>query len=91
MAAAGEPGGDGSKAIHQRHLEAGIQEVVAAKRVMRQSLFETDGGPAPAGREAAAAVRALTKLGAPHLFTTVALSATALVIALAALAVALVR
>ena len=39
MAAGNEPGSDAFKAIHQRHLEDGIQEVIAAKRVMRQSLF----------------------------------------------------
>ena len=51
MAAAGEPGSDAFKAIHQRHLEDGIQDVIAAKRVMRQSLFlsespvQTDSNP----------------------------------------------
>jgi hypothetical protein len=30
---------DSTKRIHQRHLEAGITDVVAAGRVMRQSLF----------------------------------------------------
>jgi SpoVK/Ycf46/Vps4 family AAA+-type ATPase len=39
MSAAGEPGRDTLKAIHQRHLEDGIRQVLAAKRVMRQSLF----------------------------------------------------
>jgi SpoVK/Ycf46/Vps4 family AAA+-type ATPase len=39
MAAAAEPGRDAFKMIHQRHLEDGIREVVAARRVMRQSLF----------------------------------------------------
>jgi SpoVK/Ycf46/Vps4 family AAA+-type ATPase len=39
MAAAAEPGRDNLKMIHQRHLEEGIREVVAARRVMRQSLF----------------------------------------------------
>src|SRR6187401_2647891 len=39
LAAAAETGPDSSKRIHQRHLEAGITEVVAAGRVMRQSLF----------------------------------------------------
>ena len=39
MAAAGEPGRDTLKAIQQRHLEDGILQVLAAKRVMRQSLF----------------------------------------------------
>ncbi|RPJ62278.1 MAG: AAA family ATPase [Acidobacteria bacterium] len=37
-----EPGDDLNKQIHQRHFEAGMQEVLAAKRVMEQSLF--DGG-----------------------------------------------
>jgi hypothetical protein len=39
MAAAGEPGADAFKAIHQRHLEDGIRDVLAGKRVMKQSLF----------------------------------------------------
>ena len=42
MAAASEPGRDASKQIHQRHLEQGITEVLAAKHVMRQSLFQAD-------------------------------------------------
>ena len=42
MAAAGEPGRDASKQIHQRHLEQGITDVLAAKQVMRQSLFQPD-------------------------------------------------
>lgn len=39
MAAASEPGGAASKIIRQHHLEAGIQDVLAARRVMRQSLL----------------------------------------------------
>jgi SpoVK/Ycf46/Vps4 family AAA+-type ATPase len=42
MAAAGETGRDTFKSIHQRHLEEGIQQVLAAKRVMRQSLLAAD-------------------------------------------------
>ena len=42
MAAASEAGRDASKQIHQRHLEQGITEVLAAKHVMRQSLFQAD-------------------------------------------------
>jgi SpoVK/Ycf46/Vps4 family AAA+-type ATPase len=38
MMAAVEPGPDAGKAIHQRHLEAGMDEVIAGRRVMRQSL-----------------------------------------------------
>ena len=44
MAAAAEPGNDAFKAIHQRHFEDGIREVLAARRVMRQSLFEKPPG-----------------------------------------------
>src|SRR6185503_12117705 len=40
LAAAGEPGRDAMKAIHQRHLDTGIRDVISARRVMQQSLFE---------------------------------------------------
>jgi SpoVK/Ycf46/Vps4 family AAA+-type ATPase len=46
MAAAAEPGSDAAKAIAQRHLQEGMQEVLAGRRVMRQSLF-TPSGAAP--------------------------------------------
>jgi SpoVK/Ycf46/Vps4 family AAA+-type ATPase len=49
MAAASEPGREASKAIHQRHLEEGIQEVIGAKRVMRQSLFLSESPVQPEG------------------------------------------
>ena len=39
LAAAAEPGADSTKHIHQRHLESGIEDVIAGKRVMQQSLF----------------------------------------------------
>jgi SpoVK/Ycf46/Vps4 family AAA+-type ATPase len=42
MAAASEAGRDASKQIYQRHFEQGITEVLAAKHVMRQSLFQAD-------------------------------------------------
>ena len=42
MAAAGETGRDTFKSIHQRNLDEGIQQVLAAKRVMRQSLLAPD-------------------------------------------------
>ena len=41
--ATSEPGPDTDKKIHQRHFEEAIQEVVAAKKVMDQSLFDGDG------------------------------------------------
>lgn len=48
--ATAEPGADLDKQIHQRHFLAGMQEVMAAKKVMDQSLFaEGDGSAMPAG------------------------------------------
>src|SRR5688572_6898934 len=43
-----EPGEDGEKRIEQRHFEMGIEEVLAAKRVMDQSLFGPAAGMLPA-------------------------------------------
>lgn len=48
MTAASEPGSDGAKAIHQRHLEDGIREVLAGKEVMRQTIAVEQGGASPA-------------------------------------------
>lgn len=42
-AAAAEPGPDLAKRIHQRHFEAAMEDVVAAKGVMRQSLLPAEG------------------------------------------------
>ncbi|MBV9469721.1 MAG: AAA family ATPase [Abitibacteriaceae bacterium] len=45
--ATAEPGPDVEKKIHMRHFEFGIQEVLAAKKVMEQSIFaEGDGSHA---------------------------------------------
>lgn len=74
MAAASEPGGDALKTIHHRHLEAGIQDVLAGKRVMQQSLFHTDKS---------------TRLQGAALATLIGI--TALLVALVALMVALLR
>ncbi len=45
-----EPGPDAEKQIHQRHFVAGMEEVLAAERVMGQSLF--DSPAATSGRRA---------------------------------------
>jgi SpoVK/Ycf46/Vps4 family AAA+-type ATPase len=86
LAAAGEPGSDMHKAIHQRHFEEGMREVLAAKKVMKQSLLDA---PAPLlpGLEAA-----LPAIGhaSPSLLLTV-ISVIALVTSVAALTLALVR
>ena len=52
LAAAAEPGPDAEKQIAQRHFIAGIEDVLAASRVMRQSLFD---GTVPAPMPPAAA------------------------------------
>src|SRR5215212_8006258 len=39
-AAAAEAGSDSGKAIHQRHFERAVEDVLAAKAVMQQSLFD---------------------------------------------------
>jgi SpoVK/Ycf46/Vps4 family AAA+-type ATPase len=43
VAAAAEPGPDSAKRIHQRHLETAMDDVIAAGRVMQQSLFADKG------------------------------------------------
>jgi SpoVK/Ycf46/Vps4 family AAA+-type ATPase len=85
MAAAGEPGRDASKQIHQRHLEEGIREVLAAKKVMRQSLFDTQ--PASMLPETARVVDALYRSAWPALV----IGAVALLLSIIALIVALTR
>ena len=74
LAAASEPGPDAAKAIHHRHLETGIRDVLAAKSVMRQSLLP---------------VELPRHLPGPSRDTILALAA--LLVALTALIVALIR
>jgi SpoVK/Ycf46/Vps4 family AAA+-type ATPase len=85
MAAASEPGRDALKMIHHRHLEEGIRDVLAAKRVMRQSLFTPE-----QATQAEDAIRMLPSLHALR-WAPLALSALAFALALAALGVALIR
>jgi len=85
MAAAGEPGRDAVKEIHQRHLEDGMREVLAAKKVMRQSLF--DSAAPEAQTDARRIADALSKTAWP----TIAIGILALLLSIAALIVALVR
>ncbi len=84
LAAAAEPIPDAAKKIHQHHFQAGIEEVVAAKRVMQQSIFAdpTMVMPNPGGITPATASRASQLL-------TYGLAGAALLVALIALAVAL--
>ena len=73
--------GGAARAIRQPHLEAGVQEVLAGKKVMQQSLF------APVSPAVAAVHSALAPSGAWAL----SLSVVACLTALAALIVALLR
>lgn len=85
-AAALEPGGDAGRAIRQRHLEAGVQDVIAGKRVMQQSLFAAS---APAADVDSVTTSLRSSLAGA--VWALPLSVAALVAALAALAVALIR
>jgi hypothetical protein len=84
LAAAASPGPDSAKRIHQRHFEASIEEVVAGKRVMRQSLFAGDRLVLPEANLVAGAAT-WPALGA------YSLAAVALLMALIALTVALLK
>lgn len=85
LAAAAEPGPDAAKRIHQRHFEGGIEDVIASRRVMRQSLFSPESsaltGVAPLVDESASRL----------LRYALAAGGAALIIAVIALIVALVK
>jgi SpoVK/Ycf46/Vps4 family AAA+-type ATPase len=88
LAAAAEPGPDAAKRIHQRHFEAGIQDVIASRRVMRQSLFSPEstsltGGGLPARETGVQASRLI--------IYALAAGGAALIVALIALIVALLK
>ena len=88
MAAASEPGNDAYKAIHQRHLEDGMRDVLVGKKVMQQSLLATGSpatGPIPGLHPAGWGMHAL--MPAAVMVTSV----LALMLALASLLIALVR
>jgi SpoVK/Ycf46/Vps4 family AAA+-type ATPase len=89
LAAAAEPGADTAKRIHQRHFAAAINDVLAAKRVMRQSLFAGgDVGTVPDASLAAAA----TDLRALRLLPlAIAGAGAALIVAVIALVVSLLK
>jgi SpoVK/Ycf46/Vps4 family AAA+-type ATPase len=85
LGAAAEAGPDSAKQIHQRHFEASIQDVIAGKRVMRQSLFAAE---PPELSQTHLAARAGASPASPLVAS--ALAGTALLVALVALAVALI-
>lgn len=85
LAAAAEPVPDSSKRIHQHHFETGIEEVIAAKRIMRQSLFEDAALMLPEERLAESGAFDASRL-VPYV-----LPGAALLVALIALVVALLK
>jgi SpoVK/Ycf46/Vps4 family AAA+-type ATPase len=88
LAAAAVPGPDSHKRIHQHHFEASIEEVIAGKRVMRQSLFELEA----AGAGDATLIASAAASHASRLFVYAAAgAAVALLIAVVALVVALMK
>ena len=87
VAAASEPGDDASKAIHQRHLEGGIRDVVAGTRIMQQSLFHPDTSPTTTDSRALEAIT--TRMGSVGAWAAVSIAALA--VALTALIVALLH
>jgi SpoVK/Ycf46/Vps4 family AAA+-type ATPase len=88
LAAAAEPATDTARRIHQRHFEAGIEDVIAGKRVMRQSLFD---GEESTVRDTAVAVRAADVRASRLLAYAVSAAGAALIVAVIALVVALLK
>ena len=86
LAAAAEPVPDAVKKIHQHHFQAGIDQVMASKRVMQQSIFTDQKLALPEP----AATTPFAPLQPTHLLTY-GLPAAALLVALIALAVALFK
>jgi SpoVK/Ycf46/Vps4 family AAA+-type ATPase len=89
LAAAAEPGEDSSKAIHQRHLDQGIRDVIAGKRAMRQSLFDT--GDIRPGDQTLDAIRSIERSILRRVTLAGIAALAALLLALAAFATALMR
>ena len=77
VAAAAEPGADAVKRIHQRHLERGMEEVMAAANVMQQSLFVPETSESFVWRRVA--------------LLAIAVASAALIVALVAIGIVLLR
>lgn len=88
-AAAAEPGADNNKAIHQRHLVRGMEEVLAAKAVMKQSLFED--GLARTEDPLITALQAAEQRWRSVALTALGVAGGALVVAIVAVTIALIR
>ena len=87
--AAAEAGPDGAKRIHQRHLVEAAEEVLAAKRVMRQSIFDDE--DAARDDPMLQAIRAAEERWRAVALAGIVAGGTGLAAGLGALIVALVR
>ena len=87
-AAAAELGPDLGKEIGQGHFEPAIQEVLAAKTVMRQSLFDEENGSTPDPLNLLTQRDSRWRIA---IMLAVALSTTAFIAAIAAIALAFLR
>jgi SpoVK/Ycf46/Vps4 family AAA+-type ATPase len=88
-AAAAEPGPDAAKRIHQRHFAQAAEDVLAAKSVMRQSIFAEE--DAARDDPLLGAIRAAEERWRAVALAGIAAGGGGLLIGIAALAVALVR
>src|SRR5215510_6172548 len=87
-AAAAEPGPDLGKRISQRHFEAAIEEVIAAHKVMQQSVF-TEGIIAPS--DPVNVLRTLEARWRTGMLVALGLAGAALITALVAVGLVLLR
>jgi len=87
-AAAAELGPDLGKEIGQGHFESAIQEVLTAKTVMRQSLFDEENGSTPDPLNLLTQRDSRWRIA---IMLAVALSTTAFIAAIAAIALAFLR
>ena len=90
LAAAAEPIPDEAKRIAQRHFVSGVEEVIAGKRVMQQSIF-APAAPAPALAVPEPEAQTSLPVQLPSQLLPYGLSALALVVAVIALVLALKR
>jgi SpoVK/Ycf46/Vps4 family AAA+-type ATPase len=86
MAAASEPGSDLTKTIAQRHLEQGVRDVLAGKRVMQQVLARP---PLAGADDPAEVLHLLQKRLRQGYVVSAAVAVVALLVAVAALVLAI--
>ena len=87
--AAADKGSDSAKAIQQRHFERAVEDVLAAKDVMQQTLFED--APARAGDPVVRALQSAEARWRSVAIAAMAVAGTALVAAVAAIVMVFLR